>query len=220
MNQNIKNIASGCRYFFVLTMYLGTFTESVLAEVESTTSLGLMNRSLELNLVASDEDDESSTAEINTAPEELSGLAVCERVAASSSFGLKFATGGCILTGGLKTMYSVLSVQLSLIYYPLSKKGAEINDVGLSTEITEISQFYIIGSAGFSKITSKQSEITNVSVATDVLDFGGGVGYSYNITKRIQVVGEAQYMAGSIISTVAKGTTSSILVTGGIGLTL
>lgn len=207
-------------YFIIISSVTMIVSQSVYGEVESTTLVGLMNRSLELNIVSSDVDDESSIGQIKSDPEILSGLAICERVAANSSFGVKFGTGGCILTGGVKTMYSVLSVQLSLIYNPFYNKGLNISDAGVSTQITEKSQIYLMGVAGFSKITSKENTLTNVSIATDVVDFGGGIGYSYSIANQIQVVAEAQYLVGSIVSNVAQGSTSSILIGAGIGLTL
>ena len=190
------------------------------ASVESTTTIGILNRTVELTLLTSDGSNDFSAGELKTVPENLSGIGLCQRVSANTSFGLKFGAGGCVQLGGQKVFYNAVSTQLTLIYYPFTKKASEINDIGLRTDISEGYQVYFLGITGFSKITSSESSLTNVSIATDSLDFGGGAGFSYGITRKVQLTGEFQYLASSIMSTVAQGSTSSMFMGLGIELTL
>ncbi len=78
--------------------------------------------------------------------------------------------------------------QLALV--PLVTR-TQLKGHGLRTRVVTLANFYLIGVFGFSKITHAQSEITNVTITSDTMDFGVGIGWSYRLFSSVSLGAEA-----------------------------
>jgi hypothetical protein len=190
------------------------------AQAISTTTAGMTTRTVALTFPGETSVDGSNDGAGTTKPEQISGLFLCERISSSSSINIEFGVNGCLQQGGLKTFMSILSVNLNLIYRPFRIMSSQTDDSAMKLSIQDKNEFYLIGVGGFSKITSSQRAETNLSVATDTLDFGGGVGYSLQISQNLKLVGEANYIIGSVMSSFASGSSSALQLGAGIRMTL
>jgi hypothetical protein len=190
---------------------------TALAESFSTTSFGVMNRTVSYQ--SPDFAGQSSNGS-RTTNEALSGSLLCERVASPTSFGLEFGAGMCLQTGGVKSFLQSLGGHVNLLWYPLVTRTATEGDVGVRTRVVTLANFYLIGMFGFSKITHAQSEITNVTITSDTMDFGGGIGWSYRLFSSVSLGAEATYLNGSIMSEASTGSSTAISAGGVITVSL
>ena len=70
---------------------------------------------------------------------------------------------------------------------------------------------YLVGQGGFAKITHDESEKTPVTLSTDVIEFGGGIGWSYRVSAKVSAGVEGYYLVGSILSRATTGSTNMLL---------
>jgi hypothetical protein len=189
--------------FFLLILL--SFSEASLAEAPAISSVGLMTRTINYSLSGvGGAGGGASKAEV------LADPLICERVSTPSALGFEVGAGGCAQLGGTYTFAQAVSMHGMLLYYPLASR-ASLNDEGaLRMRHLSFSNFYIVVLGGFTKLTHQQILETNLTVSTDILDFGGGVGYSYRFFKYTAIGVEGYYLSGSIISNAVAGSTSAI----------
>lgn len=187
------------------------------AESFSTTTFGVMNRTVSYQ--SPDMAGQASSGS-RTTNENLSGSLLCERVASPTSFGLEFGAGTCLQTGGVRSFLQSMSGQINLLWYPLVTRTATEGDMGVRTRVVTLANFYLIGVFGFSKITHAQSQITNVTITSDTMDFGAGIGWSYRLFSSVSLGAEATYVNGSIMSKASTGSSTAIAAGGVITVSL
>jgi len=198
---SIRNRIAICTALFCTTTGLR-------AETWSMTGIGLGSRTVTFTAESTNETTGATTAV--TSSEELTGIGVCHKVSASTSFALELQGGGCILPGGLKTFTQVVSTNVGLAYYFGASRTQALADSGTQMRVVSPYAFYVLGMAGFSKSTVGQIEQTNFSFVVDTMDFGGGAGGYFRLSRSISIGGEAFYTFGSVLSTAVKGSVTTL----------
>lgn len=187
------------------------------AEALSTTSAGLGIRTISYVSAKDDSNDplgDLSGDKNKQKTEILQDPILCQRISTPSSLGVELGAGGCIQGGGFWTFAQSISAFVQLIYYPLASRTQIDNDASISMQRQFLGDFYLLGHGGFAKITHNQSESTNVSLPMDVLEFGGGVGWTYRLFGNVAIGLEGNYLVGSIMSKATTGSTNIIIATG------
>jgi hypothetical protein len=59
-------------------------------------------------------------------------------------------------------------------------------------------------------VTHGQLSDTELTYTSDLVEFGGGVGWSYRLTKTLATGVEASYLVGSILSNATSGSANTI----------
>ena len=201
---------------YLLPLVLLLISNRGFSEALSTTSfgIGIRNISFVEAKAANQVDDE--TLDRGAKEEPLSDPMICQRVSTPSSLGLELGAGGCVHGGGFWTFAHSISAHLQLIYYPLASRTSVDNDLGLKMKREFFGDLYLIGQGGFAKITHNQAQNTPVTLSMDVLEFGGGVGWTYRVMQKLAIGVEGTYLVGSILSSSATGSTNMIMVLGSI----
>lgn len=211
-NRHLSNLRAGV----LLLAFLGASTAAN-AEALSTTSGGLGVRTLNFTKAKSDKVlTEETEAESQSDIETLNDPVLCQRVSTPSSLGLELGAGGCVHGGGYRTFAHSISSHLQLIYYLFASRSVIDHDDSVRMRRTFFGDLYLIGQGGFAKVTHDQSRDTVVTLSTDVVEFGGGLGWSYRVMGNVAVGVEGTYLVGSIMSRATTGTTSMMLATGQI----
>jgi hypothetical protein len=179
------------------------------AEAPVTTSVGILSRSIEYSSTAGVTGVEGAGQS-----ETLAKPTICERVSTPSALGFEIGAGGCLQTGGEYTFGYTISTHMLLLYYPLASRSNFDDDVALRSKQGSFSNLYIVLLGGFSKITHQQVAETNATISSDVLDFGGGLGYSYRLFDYAALGAEGYYLSGSIMSKAVSGATSAFFAGG------
>ena len=180
-----------------------------LAEALNTTTFGIGTRDIKLQPAKADGASEETTEEDQTLSEKQEGVVLCNRVSAPSSlFSVEIAAGGCMhVAESGRSFANALSGYGAILYYPFSaRRRGDNDDMVLRLRLISLSNFYVLGAGGFSKIT-RSDPVTPVSYTIDTYDFGGGVGYAYRVFRYVSLGAEATYMYNSSLSSkVATGT--------------
>jgi hypothetical protein len=203
----------------VLLLTLGV-SGSAFAEALSTTEAGFAVRTMTYtknktqNFQQSD-DPEKADDDTNKQKEEvLDGPTVCQRISTPSSLGLELGAGGCVQTGGFRTFAHTISANVQLIYYPFTSRSQIDDDASVHMNRQFFGDFFVFGQGGFAKVTHSQSTDTELTYTSDLVEFGGGLGWSYRISKGLAVGAEASYLVGSILSNATSGSSNTITALG------
>lgn len=192
-----------------LSCALWLASPAALAEALNTTTFGIGTRDIKLAPAKADGASEQATAEDQTLNEKQEGVVLCNRVSAPSSlFSVEIAAGGCMhVTETGRSFANSIGGYVGILYYPFSaRRRGDNDDLVLRLRLLSLSNFYILGAGGFSKIT-RSDPVTPVSYTIDTYDFGGGVGYAYRLFRYVALGAEATYMYNSSLSSkVATGT--------------
>ncbi len=189
-------------------------SSTALGEAPVTTSVGIMNRSISYTLVSAT--GGTTPTDTSTKNEAISSPAICERISTPSALGFEMGAGGCAQVGGTYTFAHAVSAHVMLLYYPLASRSKLDDDGALKMKLISFSNLYILLIGGFSKITHQQALETNLTISTDVMDVGGGLGYSYRVFNDAAFGAEAYYLSGSIMSNAVTGSTSALFAGGSV----
>ena len=196
-----------CRLLYtVLFVALSCLSFEVYGEALSTTSIGIGMR--QMNYTSAKSDTATADKEAEAVDESFDDPMLCERISTPSSLGIEIGAGGCIQTGGVWAFVHTVSSHVHLIYYPLASRSRIDNDSAVSIQRKLLGDFYLLGMAGFAKITHGEIAESNASYTMDVLEFGGGAGWSYRAFEYVSLGIEGSYLIGSIMSSSSTGTTS------------
>jgi hypothetical protein len=189
------------------------------AEALSTTSMGIGIRNVTYteNKPSTGADSES-TGTAQTNQETFNDPMICQRVSTPSSLGLELGAGGCVHGGGFWTFSHTISAHLQLIYYPFASRTRIDDDGSIRMRRQFFGDFYIIGQGGFAKITHGQSQSTPRTFSMDLVEFGGGAGWSYRMFNNVAFGVEGFYLFGALLSKATSGSTS--IMTGMASLTV
>ena len=198
---------------FGLLLLIGGSLSADLARAEAlnTTSLGLGTRKLDFRPATGE--SSGAVGDVEKISDELSGLAVCNRVSAPSSlFSLEIAAGGCMHLGGENSFAHSMGGFVMVLYYPFSaRRKTDTDDLAVRMNIVSFTNLYLLGLGGFSKIT-RGEKISPVSYTIDTYDAGIGGGYSYRLLKYVAFGVEGAFVHSSSLSTkVATGSSSLML---------
>ena len=192
------------------------FSTVAFSEALNTTAIGMGIRKLDFRPAATElQGTVGDTAKIN---DELTGLAICNRVSAPSSlFSLEIAAGGCMHLGGENSFAHSMGGSVMVLYYPFSaRRKTDSDDLAVRMNIVSFTNIYILGLAGFSKIT-RGEKISPVSYTIDTYDAGIGGGYSYRLLKYVAFGVEGSFThSASLSSKVATGSSSFIMANANI----
>jgi hypothetical protein len=193
----------------LLALALALASSEALAEALNTTTFGVGTRDVKLAPAKADGGSEQATADEQTLSEKQEGVVLCNRVSAPSSlFSVEIAAGGCMhIAKAGRSFANSIGGYGAILYYPFSaRRRGDNDDLVLRLRLLSLSNFYILGAGGFSKIT-RSDPVTPVSYTIDTYDFGGGVGYAYRIFRYVSLGAEATYLYNSSLSSkVATGT--------------
>lgn len=180
------------------------------SEALSTTTAGIGIRTISfVEAKSSTGVDVEEAGEQNIEP--LQDPIICQRISSPSSLGLELGAGGCVHGGGFWTLAHSVSAHFQMIYYPFASRTSIEDDLGLKMKREFFGDFYLMGLGGFAKITHNQAQNTPVTLSTDVLEFGGGLGWSYRIGSTLGFGFEAKYLVGSILSDATSGSTNMLI---------
>jgi hypothetical protein len=196
---------------WITASLVGLKSADVRAEAPAISSIGFMSRTVTYTQIGV-----GGVAVGSTQTEPITDIAFCERVSTPSALGFEMGAGGCAQLGGSYTFAQTISAHGMLLYYPLASRASLNEEGALRIRHLSFSNFYLVLIGGFSKITHKQVPETNLTISTDVLDVGGGIGYSYRFFKYTAIGFEGYYTSGSIMSKAVQGSTSAIFAGGTI----
>jgi hypothetical protein len=183
----------------------------VFAEALSTTSAGLGIRNITFTKTKKEvvEDPEASGTQINNYSDPI----LCQRISTPSSLGVELGAGGCVHGGGAKSFAHSIGANLQLIYYPFASRTNIDNDDAIRLRRQFFGDLYISAQGGFVKITHAENKTSDATYSTDALEFGGGIGWTYRLTKSMALGLEGNYLMGSIMSTTVAGSTNLMMGT-------
>ena len=196
----------------VMALFLGAFSSELCqAEALNTTAVGLGRRKLDFRPASTA--TEGAVGDAGKISDQLDGLAICNRVSAPSSlFSIEIAAGGCMHLGGENSFAHSMGGHVMILYYPFSaRRKTDSDDMAVKMNIVSFTNVYILGLAGFSKIT-RGEKVSPVSYAIDVYDAGIGGGYSYRVLKYVAFGVEGQFVhSASLSQKVATGSSSLLM---------
>ena len=194
-----------------LVLLASTWSGIAWGEALNTTAVGLGLRKLDFRPATGEVS--GAAGDVEKIDDELDGLAICNRVSAPSSlFSLEIAAGGCMHLGGENSFAHSMGGQVLVLYYPFSaRRKTDSDDLALRMNIVSFTNVYILGLAGFSKIT-RGEKVSPVSYTIDTYDAGIGGGYSYRLLKYVAFGVEGSFThSASLSSKVATGSSSLIM---------
>ncbi|TWW10734.1 hypothetical protein E3A20_06180 [Planctomyces bekefii] len=188
-------------------------SSTVQAEALSTTSAGMGMRTISYTQAkAAGQTEAQSTQNGTQKTEALNNPILCQRVSTPSSLGLEIGAGGCVHGGGTQTFAYSVSSHLQLIYYPLASRSRIDDDAAVHVNRMMFGDLYLIAQGGLAKISHAEITGTPRTLATDIFEVGGGLGWSYRIFSKSSLGIEAYYLIGSFLSKATTGTTSMMEV--------
>lgn len=192
------------------------FSHELWAEARHTTLVGFANREVRYTPRFIEEVDDPFGDQQNLGPqsEQQDTMAICHRVSSPSSLGLEIGGGGCIMPDFGSATFSFansVSLNLQLIYYPLASRMELNDDIGVLFKRQFFGEIYMFGISSLAKLGYKESTETGDVTPMDLIEFGGGIGWMYQLSRGISIGAEGSMQVGNALSTVATGGSNLIM---------